>query len=97
MNPDARNREPAARTLEEDALPGKAKAILDSNIGQSLDRLVEYLVDNGVDRIHHLIMSEVEKRLLKKVLDKSSGNKRLAAKHLGMSRNTFHRKLGKLG
>lgn len=96
MSPDVKHQEPGARTSEEEALPGKAKAIWDSNIGQSLDRLVEYLVDNGVDRIHHLIMSEVEKRLLKKVLDKSRGNKRLAAKHLGMSRNTFHRKLGKL-
>lgn len=67
-----------------------------SNITESLDSLVEYLVDNNIDGIHPLIMGEIEKRLIIKVLERSRGNKLRAAKSLGMSRNTFHRKILKL-
>jgi DNA-binding protein Fis len=75
---------------------GKAKAVLKTNIADSIDMLVEYLVDNNVKGIHPLIMGEVEKRLIIKVLERSRGNKLRAAKWLGMSRNTFHRKIQKL-
>ncbi len=67
-----------------------------AKITESLDCLVEYLVDNNVDGIHPLIMGEIEKRLIIKVLERSRGNKLRAAKSLGMSRNTFHRKMLKL-
>ncbi len=67
-----------------------------SNIGDSLDSLVEYLVDNNVEGIHPLIMGEVEKRLIIKVLERNRGNKLRAARSLGLSRNTFHRKILKL-
>lgn len=70
--------------------------ILDANIGNSIDMLVEYLVDNDATDIHPLIMGEVERRLIIKVLERSRGNKLQAAKWLGMSRNTFHRKIRKL-
>ena len=97
MNSHVKDKGAETRTAENGGvIPGKSKTVLESNIGQSLDRLVDYLVDNDVRDIHHLIMSEVEKRLLIKVLEKSRGNKRQAAKQLGMSRNTFHRKLNKL-
>lgn len=66
------------------------------NIGDSLDSLVEYLVDNNVEGIHPLIMGEVEKRLIIKVLERSRGNKLRAARSLGLSRNTFHRKVSRL-
>ncbi len=75
---------------------GKAKGVLKTNIADSIDTLVEYLVDNNVKGIHPLIMGEVEKRLIIKVLERSRGNKLQAAKWLGMSRNTFHRKIQKL-
>jgi DNA-binding protein Fis len=75
---------------------GKTRAVFDSNIADSLDLLVEYLVENGIRGIHPLIMGEVEKRLIIKVLERSRGNKLQAAKLLGMSRNTFHRKIQKL-
>lgn len=74
----------------------KTKAVLNTNIASSIDLLVEYLVDNNVKGIHPLIMGEVEKRLIIKVLERSRGNKVQAAKWLGMSRNTFHRKIQKL-
>jgi len=77
----------------EDSSPG---TISKYNIGDSLDSLVEYLVDNNVEGIHPLIMGEVEKRLIIKVLERSRGNKLKAAKSLGLSRNTFHRKVLKL-
>jgi DNA-binding protein Fis len=67
-----------------------------SSIGDSLDSLVEYLVDNNIEGIHPLIMGEVEKRLIIKVLERSRGNKLRAARSLGLSRNTFHRKVCKL-
>lgn len=75
---------------------GRARAILDTRIADSIDMLVEYLVDNSVRNIHPFIMGEVEKRLIIKVLERSRGNKLQAAKWLGMSRNTFHKKVQKL-
>ena len=74
----------------------KAGELLKSNIGDSIDVLVEYLVDNNVTGIHPLIMQEVEKRLIIKVLQRSRGNKLRAARLLGMGRNTFHRKVQRL-
>jgi DNA-binding protein Fis len=74
----------------------RGEALNSSSIGDSIDLLVEYLVDNDVKGIHPLIMGEVEKRLIIKVLQRSRGNKVQAAKWLGMSRNTFHRKIQKL-
>ncbi|MGC8657799.1 MAG: helix-turn-helix domain-containing protein [Desulfomonilaceae bacterium] len=74
----------------------KVRAPLVFNIGDSLDSLVEYLVDNNVEGIHPLIMGEVEKRLIIKVLQRNRGNKLRAARCLGLSRNTFHRKMLKL-
>ncbi len=71
-------------------------AISKYNIADSLDSLVEYLVDNNIEGIHPLIMGEVERRLIIKVLERSRGNKLRAAKSLGLSRNTFHRKVLKL-
>jgi DNA-binding protein Fis len=53
-------------------------------------------VDNNVTGIHPLIMQEVEKRLIIKVLQRSRGNKLRAARLLGMGRNTFHRKVQRL-
>ncbi len=67
-----------------------------TSIGDSLDSLVEYLVDNNVEGIHPLIMGEVEKRLIIKALERSRGNKLRATRSLGLSRNTFHRKIEKL-
>jgi DNA-binding protein Fis len=74
----------------------KTHPLLKANIGDSIDLLVEYLVENNVEGIHPLIMGEVEKRLIIKVLERSRGNKLQAAKRLGLSRNTFSRKIRKL-
>ena len=42
-------------------------------------------------------MEEVERRYILKVLDTLAGNKRQAAKVLGMDRRTLYRKLEKYG
>lgn len=76
--------------------PSKADRLLKSKIGDSIDLLVQYLADNGIDGIHPLIMGEVEKRLIIRALERSRGNKVQAARMLGLSRNTFTRKLQKL-
>lgn len=89
---------PPQRSSELQGLPtsSRAKALLANNIGDSIDLLVEYLVDNGVNDIHPLIMGEVESRLIIKVLERSRGNKLQAAERLGISRKTFQRKVQKL-
>lgn len=72
------------------------KGLGEVSIGNSLDRLVEYLLDNDVKDIHPLIMGEVERHLIIKALERSRGNKLRAAEKLGISRNTFHRKVQKI-
>lgn len=69
---------------------------INSNIGASIDRLVDYLVENDIHGIHPLVMGEIENRILSRTLELSGGNKLKAAKLLGISRNTFHRKISKL-
>ncbi|HTY22079.1 MAG TPA: helix-turn-helix domain-containing protein [Desulfomonilaceae bacterium] len=93
MKSDKTEASPRPRGLKDSPGEGKAGEILKSNIGDSIDVLVEYLVDNNVTGIHPLIMREVEKRLIIKVLQRSRGNKLKAARLLGMGRNTFHRKI----
>ncbi|MFC1835261.1 helix-turn-helix domain-containing protein [Thermodesulfobacteriota bacterium] len=90
--------ETSRNTHGEVAVPktGKAEALLRTDIGASLDLLIEYLVDNRITGIHPLIMGEVEKRLIIKALESCRGNKMKAAKILGMSRNTFYKKIRKL-
>ncbi len=63
------------------------------SVAQSIDALVEYLVDNEAQDIHSLIMFEVERRIVLNTFKRCAGNKLRAAKLLGIGRNTFQRKL----
>jgi len=83
-------------TCEEPSSARKGKPPPESNIAASIDVLVDYLVENNVEDIRDLIMGEVEKRILIRVLERTRGNKRQAARLLGMNRNTFQRKILKL-
>lgn len=94
MKPD--KTDPSPQVSMDASEPERPRTVLDANIADSIDMLVEYLVDNQINGIHPLIMGEVEKRLIIKVLERSRGNKLQAAKLLGMSRNTFSRKIQKL-
>jgi DNA-binding protein Fis len=97
MNHDSENNGATSRPLERDSGAGLDSGdVLSSNIGASIDRLVEYLVENDIEGVHPLIMGEIEKRVLTRTLELSRGNKVKAARILGISRNTFHRKIQKL-
>jgi len=79
--------------------PGQAEGettILQTNISEAIETLVDYLVKNDVQDIHELIIGEVEKLVLLRVLELTNGNKRQAARLLGMNRNTLQRKVTKL-
>jgi DNA-binding protein Fis len=88
---EGNERKPEAASADE-----TARGLPEKSIGESIDHLVEYLFDNGVNNIHPLIMGEVERRLIIRVLERSRGNKLQAAERLGISRNTFHRKIQKM-
>jgi DNA-binding NtrC family response regulator len=47
--------------------------------------------------LEQLTMEEIEKLLIKKALDRNSGNVRRVAEALGLSRSTFYRRLQEFG
>jgi DNA-binding NtrC family response regulator len=61
-------------------------------ISDRLDRLVEEMVDRGVQ--FEDAVREFEKRFIARVLGKSDGSLTKAADALGMHRNTLTRKMG---
>ncbi len=60
-----------------------------------LDSLVGQMVEHGVS--YEDAVSEFEKRFIKKVLERSNGNRSKAAGTLGIHRNTLSRKIDGLG
>ncbi|MBI2061301.1 MAG: hypothetical protein HYT87_16305 [Nitrospirae bacterium] len=50
-------------------------------------------VRNGKGSVHPIIMSEVERVLILKVLEKTNGNQVQASSMLGINRNTLHKKI----
>jgi DNA-binding protein Fis len=62
---------------------------------EQLDSLVDQMVDRGIS--YEDALCEFEKRFIKNVLEKSSGNQSKAAQMLGIHRNTLSRKIEDLG
>ncbi len=62
---------------------------------EQLEALVNDLVEHGVD--FEDAVSEFQKKFIRKVLEKNSGNQSKAAKSLGMHRNTLSRKIEEFG
>lgn len=58
---------------------------------EQLDSLISQLVEHGV--AYEDALSEFEKRFIRKVLEKSNGNRSRAAQALGIHRNTLSRKI----
>ena len=56
-----------------------------------LESLVGQMVERGI--LFEEAVSEFEKRFIRRVLDRSSGNQSRAAKVLGIHRNTLSRKI----
>jgi len=61
---------------------------------EQLESLINQMVDHGIS--FEDALSEFEKRFIKKVLEKSNGNRSKAAQMLGIHRNTLSRKIEEL-
>lgn len=61
-----------------------------------LDKIEEYFLINRKGEIYSKVIDDIESRLIKKALEYSFGNQVLAAKMLGINRNTLHTKVKKL-
>lgn len=61
---------------------------------EALESLIAEMVDKGI-RFDEAL-GEFERRFIKRVLDRSQGNRTHAAEALGMHRNTLSRKLEEL-
>ncbi len=62
---------------------------------EQLDSLISQMVERGI--AYEDAVTEVEKRFIKKVLEKNNGNQSRAARTLGIHRNTLSRKIEDLG
>ncbi|MDR0640483.1 MAG: hypothetical protein LBF65_02005 [Holosporales bacterium] len=68
------------------------------SISSAIDRILDdfFLIQKDLDSltgVYDLLMREVEVVVLRKVLQLSDRNKKKAARMLGISRNTLHRKM----
>lgn len=61
---------------------------------EQLESLINQMVDRGIS--FEDALGEFEKKFIKKVLEKSSGNQSKAAQILGIHRNTLSRKINEL-
>lgn len=59
-----------------------------------LEALISQMVEQGI--AYEDALTEFEKRFIKRVLDKASGNQSKAARELGIHRNTLSRKIEEL-
>ena len=62
---------------------------------EQFESLINQMVDHGIS--YEDALSEFEKKFIKKVLEKSTGNRSKAAQLLGIHRNTLSRKIEELG
>jgi transcriptional regulator with PAS, ATPase and Fis domain len=60
-------------------------------VKEQMDSLIGQLVERGVS--YEDAVSEFEKRFIRRVLEKSNGNRSKAAHALGIHRNTLSRKM----
>jgi DNA-binding protein Fis len=97
MKTNKKNTVSTSRGKEAHPCLASGKAVLRADVGNSIDLLVDYLLENDVQGIHPLIMGEIEKRLIIKALQRTRGNKLQAARLLGIGRNTFYKKVQALG
>ncbi|WP_324996621.1 helix-turn-helix domain-containing protein [Salinisphaera sp.] len=63
-------------------------------VGTSLDRYFESLNDSAPPTdLYHMVLEQVERPLLERVLDYNRGNQSKAAAMLGINRGTLRKKL----
>jgi len=61
-------------------------------VKDQLEGLVSQMVERGI--LFEEALGEFEKRFIKRTLERAEGNQCLAAKMLGIHRNTLSRKIG---
>ncbi len=61
-----------------------------------LEKIDEGLLLSDSDYVYEKVISYIEKILIEKTLERSYGNQVMAAKILGLNRNTLHAKIKKL-
>tara|TARA_B100001996_G_scaffold375635_1_gene355846 strand:- start:1795 stop:2226 length:432 start_codon:yes stop_codon:yes gene_type:complete len=69
------------------------KQLLRESVQQAMCDYFTHLEDTPASEVYQMVLNEVEPPLLKSVLQYTDFNRLQAAKILGMSRTTFHKKL----
>jgi DNA-binding protein Fis len=59
------------------------------------DRIDELFLAVNAGKVYDKVIAETEKELIEKALERSFGNQSIAAKILGVNRNTLHSKITK--
>lgn len=75
----------------------KHPAPLNGCIRKALDNYFTDMAGHEINDLYQLVLSEVERPLLEKVLEQAGGNQTRAAKILGINRGTLRKKLQQYG
>ena len=70
---------------------------LTNAVKQSVASFYRDLGDEKVSGMYHMVVNAVEKVLIEAVLKRSEGNQSIAARALGINRNTLRAKMKKFG
>jgi len=65
-------------------------------IEKNIDKIDEFLAKEKAGVVYDQVINETEKVLIEKALKRSFGNQSIAAKLLGLNRNTLRTKIKKL-
>ena len=84
---------PPPENHDEDLAPGPRHDGVGLLEAPALDRLIDGGIDTGSTELYALTHGEVDKVLFTRVLARTGGNQREAAKMLGMSRATIYRRI----
>lgn len=68
--------------------------IMDNQI--TVDKIEEFFLTANRGQVYDMVISYIEKMLIEKALERSFGNQVIAAKILGINRNTLRAKIKKL-
>ncbi|MDP3787327.1 MAG: helix-turn-helix domain-containing protein [Candidatus Omnitrophota bacterium] len=63
---------------------------------ENIDKIEEYFLTTSKGEIYAKVVGHIEKMLIEKALERSSGNQLEASRLLGINRNTLRAKIKKL-
>ena len=89
----------SAAATETVSSPRAPAAVVEEILEKKLEDIATLLCGAGTDRSHLYdeVLAMVERSLFRIALRRSKHVKSAAASYLGVNRNTFHKKMGKLG